>query len=110
MQIDAHQHFWRYDPRRDRWITDEMAVLRRDYLPEELIQEMRSNAIDRCIAVQADQSESETRFLLDLANRHEEIAAVVGWVDLRAGNLAERLEYFSKYKKLRGFRHIVQAE
>jgi L-fuconolactonase len=110
MRIDSHQHFWRYDPGRDGWITDEMAVLRRDYLPEELIQQMRASGVDHSIAVQADQSETETRFLLELADRYVEVSGVVGWVDLRASHLSERLEQFSKFKKLRGFRHIVQAE
>ena len=110
MRIDSHQHFWRYDPVRDSWITDAMAVLKRDFLPEELIQQMRTTGIDRCIAVQTDQSEAETRFLLELADQHLDIAGVVGWVDLRKDNIRERLEQFSRFKKLRGFRHILQAE
>jgi L-fuconolactonase len=110
MRIDSHQHFWLYDPGRDGWITDEMAVLKRGFLPEDLIPALRSNDIDQSIAVQADQSERETRFLLELAEKHPEIAGVVGWVDLSAGNIEERLEYFSRFPKLRGFRHILQAE
>src|SRR5579864_803017 len=110
MRIDSHQHFWRYDPGRDGWITDEMSLLRRDYMPEELIRQMHASAVKRSVAVQADQSEAETRFLLDLAGRHSEVAAVVGWIDLRAPNVEERLRELSRYKKLRGFRHIVQAE
>lgn len=110
MRIDAHQHFWRYNPARDAWITDEMAVLKNDFLPRQLTPEMLANNLQACIAVQADQSEAETLFLLDLAARHEVIQGVVGWVDLCAGNVAERLEFFSGYPKLRGFRHIVQAE
>jgi L-fuconolactonase len=110
MRIDSHQHFWLYDPGRDGWITDEMAVLKRDFLPEDLIPELRFNDIAQSIAVQADQSEKETRFLLELAEKHPEIAGVVGWVDLSAENIEERLEYFSRFPKLRGFRHILQAE
>jgi L-fuconolactonase len=109
-KIDAHQHFWRYDAQRDGWITDKMSLLKRDYLPDELLGELAANEIDGCIAVQADQSERETLFLLDLAARHSAIAGVVGWVDLRSPNLPERLEYFSHFEKVRGFRHIVQAE
>lgn len=109
-KIDAHQHFWKYDPVRDGWITGEMSVLKRDFLPGDLLQELRANGIDGSIAIQASQSEEETGFLLDLAPQFNSIAGVVGWVDLRADNLAERLEYFSHFDKLRGFRHIVQAE
>jgi L-fuconolactonase len=109
-RIDAHQHFWRYDPKRDAWITDSMSVLRRDYLPEDLLGELHRNQIDASIVVQADQSENETAFVLDLAERHSFIAGVVGWVDLRARNLPDLLGRYSHFKKLRGFRHIVQSE
>jgi len=110
MHIDSHQHFWRYNPHRDAWITDEMAVLKRDFLPENLIPELHANEVRGCVAVQADQSEQETMFLLDLAERFPEINGVVGWVDLCSPDLPERLEYFSRFEKLRGFRHVVQSE
>lgn len=110
MKIDSHQHFWRYDAVRDAWITDSMAVLKRDFLPEHLAIELMANGFDASIAVQADQSENETQFLLDLAERNSPIAGVVGWVDLLSPRVAERLEYFSHFPKLRGFRHIAQAE
>jgi L-fuconolactonase len=110
MNIDAHQHFWRYDQRRDTWITEEMSGLRRDFLPEDLLPELAANGMDASIAVQADQSERETEFLLDCAGRHPEIVGVVGWFDLRAANVEERLACFSQYRKLRGVRHIVQSE
>ena len=110
MRIDAHQHFWRYQAARDAWITDEMGVLKRDFLPEDLRPELRAAGIDATVAVQADQSEAETRFLLDLAEANREIAGVVGWVDLRAQNIGERLEYFARFERLCGFRHVAQAE
>ena len=110
LRIDAHQHFWHYRPARDTWITDQMEVLKRDFLPHDLGPELAANGIDASIAVQADQSEAETMFLLDLAEANNEIAGVVGWVDLRSPGIAERLEHFSHYSKLRGFRHIAQSE
>jgi len=110
MKIDAHQHFWKYDAARDTWITKEMAILKRDFMPTDLLPEMVANGIDGCIAVQTSQSEQETRFLLDIGRRNHWIAGVVGWVDLCAGNVEERLRYFSQLEKLRGVRHIVQAE
>jgi L-fuconolactonase len=110
MKIDAHQHFWRYDPRRDSWITPEMAILRRDFLPANLAGDLRSSGMQASIAVQADQSEAETVFLLQLSEKNPEIAGVVGWVDLRSSGLRDRLQYFSRFPKLQGFRHIVQAE
>ena len=110
MKIDSHQHFWNYDPVKDAWITDEMRVLKNDFYPPDVWPLMQVNGIDGCVAVQADQSEQETHFLLELAEKNDWIKGVVGWVDLRADDIAERLAYFSQFKKLKGFRHIVQAE
>lgn len=110
MTIDSHQHFWRYDPARGAWITDRMSLLKRNFLPVELQRECDANGIDATIAVQADQSENETLFLLDLAEHSKRIAGVVGWVDFRSPRLESRLQFFSQFKKLCGFRHIAQAE
>ena len=110
MQIDSHQHFWRYDAVRDAWLNESMAVLKRDFLPEHLAVELAANGIDSSIAVQADQSENETMFLLDLAEKNKRVAGVVGWVDLLSPHVPENLEYFSHFSKLCGFRHIAQAE
>jgi L-fuconolactonase len=110
MRIDAHQHFWRYDPVSYSWITDDMSVLRRDFLPVDLLTELAANGIDASLAVQADQSERDTLFLLDLAAKNPAIAGVVGWADLCSPSVSERLKYFSQFEKLCGFRHVVQAE
>lgn len=109
-RIDAHQHFWRYDPVRDGWITDDMRVIRRDCLPSDLGPLLAANGIDGCVAVQADQSERETRFLLDLARRHAFIKGVAGWVDLRSPRLEATLEGLAHEPILRGVRHVAQAE
>jgi L-fuconolactonase len=110
MRIDAHQHFWKYDPARDTWITGSMSILKRNFLPEDLNSERCANRIDGTIAVQADPSENETLFLLDLAERYPNIGGVVGWVDLTSSRVNERLHFFSQFEKLCGFRHIVQSE
>ena len=110
IRIDAHQHFWRFDPARDAWITEEMSVLRHDFLPDDLAPLLAERGIDGTIAVQADQSEAETEFLLGLADDHPFIRGVVGWLDLTADDLTRRLEGFAVFERLRGLRHIAQAE
>ena len=88
MTIDAHQHFWQFNPVRDAWMREgSMSAIRRDFLPADLQPLLTKCGIEACIAVQADQSETETEFLLELADRHAFIRGVVGWVDLRAKNL-----------------------
>ena len=110
MIIDAHQHLWKYDPVRDNWIEDSMEVLRKDFLPKDLKPILDANGVAGCIAVQADQSEEETEFLLKCAQENPFLKGVVGWVDLRAGNVEERLANYSRNKYFKGVRHIVQAE
>jgi L-fuconolactonase len=110
MRIDSHQHFWKYNPVKDAWITDDMKVIQRNFLPVDLWPLLQLNNVDGCVAVQAEQSEDETDFLLQLAGENDWIKGVVGWVNLSAVNLEERLQHFSQYEKLKGFRHIVQAE
>lgn len=110
MIIDSHQHFWMFDPVRDAWIDESMVAIRRDFLPSDLKPILDANGVDGCIAVQADQSEDETRFLLDCAEKNELIKGVVGWIDLLADNVEERLQHFSSHKSLKGIRHVVQAE
>lgn len=108
--IDAHQHFWKFDPIRDGWITDEMKVIQRDFLPADLQPILQENGVDGCIAVQADQSPEENEYLLAHAEKHDFIKGVVGWVDLRATDIAEQLQRFKKHPKLKGFRHVLQGE
>jgi L-fuconolactonase len=110
MRIDSHQHFWKYNSVRDSWITQEMGILRKDFLPGDLQPLLQRNKFDGCVAVQSDQSENETDFLLKLASSFDFIKGIVGWINLKAHDLDERLEYYKQFSKLKGFRHIVQDE
>ena len=69
MIIDSHVHFWKYDKVRDAWITDDMKILKQDYLPEHLSLSLKRNEVDGCVAVQAGQSEYETHFLVELTEQ-----------------------------------------
>jgi L-fuconolactonase len=110
MRIDAHQHFWKYNSAEHGWMTDEMAALRRDFMPQDLKPILDQMGFDGCVAVQVRQSLEETRWLLELADTHDFIGGVVGWVDLCSPELASQLEQFARHPKLVGVRHIVQDE
>ncbi|NJN33752.1 MAG: amidohydrolase family protein [Saprospiraceae bacterium] len=105
MILDTHQHFWQFDPARDTWMTGE---IRRDFLLENAEFVLKENKVSGCIAVQAAETEAETLFLLNLAEKSPVIKGVVGWADLKANDLSERLDFFSQFKKLKGFRQILQ--
>ena len=106
--IDAHQHFWRYDPRADEnW--QPAGILQQDYLPADLYPLLQAGGVDGCIAVQAGESLAETEFLLELSRQYPWILGVVGWVDLRAADLPRHLRKWQRAgARVRGLRHITQ--
>ena len=108
--IDAHHHFWKYSPEQYGWIDSSMDMLKRDFLPEELEGEMQAAGITGTVAVQARQTLEETRWLLQLAERHPFIKGVVGWVDLCSEAVEQQLNQFTSSSKLAGVRHVIQDE
>ena len=109
MIIDSHQHFWNYEPEKHSWIDDEMSVIRRDFLSDDLQKVFDENGVDACVAVQADQTTEETDFLISIAENNNFIKGVVGWVDLRSESIEDDLLKYKKYNVVKGFRHVVQG-
>lgn len=111
MKIDAHQHFWFYNPKEYPWIDDRMQILKRNFLPGNLQPELKEAGFSGSVVVQARQTAEETRWLLQLAEEFNFIKGVVGWVDLRSEDeLRFQLDEFCKSRKLVGVRHVVHDE
>ncbi|MCJ7543157.1 MAG: amidohydrolase family protein [Phycisphaerae bacterium] len=110
MRIDAHHHFWRYNAAEYGWISDAMSVLRRDFLPEHLAAEIRTAGVDGVVSVQARQTVQETAWLLELAEEHDFIRGVVGWVPLVSPTVADDLARLAANRKLKAVRHVLQGE
>jgi L-fuconolactonase len=109
-RIDSHQHFWKFDPVRDSWINEEMKLIQKDFLPKDLQPILKQNGFDGCVAVQSDQTEGENHFHYQNAEEFDFIKGIVGWVDLRSEIIEERLQYYTQFKKVKGFRHVLQGE
>ncbi len=110
MNIDSHQHFWRYNETDFPWITDALAKIKRDFLPADLAPLHQASGIDGSIAVQARQSLEETSWLLELADENESIRGVVGWLPFCDSQIDSALERFASRPKLVGARHIIHDE
>jgi len=110
LKIDAHNHFWKFDPVRDSWINDEMKIIQRDFLPEDFHSVLKEHGFDGCVVVQSEQSEQENEFQLGNAVANTFVKAVVGWVDLQDAAVEKRLEYYQSFSLLKGFRHLLQGE
>jgi L-fucono-1,5-lactonase len=107
MRIDCHQHFWIYNSSDYVWMSDEMEVLRQDYLPADLAPLLDESGFQGTVAVQARQMQNETEWLLDLAAEHDFIRGVVGWVDFNSADLDESLECFAANSKCVGVRELI---
>jgi L-fuconolactonase len=108
MKIDSHQHFWKAARGDYHWMSPAVPVLCHDYLPEDLQPLLARNKIDKTILVQAAQTKAETDFLLDLAQPHDFIAGVIGWLDMESPSFAQELELYSKKPKFLGLRPMLQ--
>ena len=110
MLIDSHVHFWNFDKKNDAWITNNMKILQQDFLPVNILPTLQEAGVNGLVAVQAGQSETETNFLLSLAQTNSFINGVVGWIDLQNETVEDRLNYYAQFTAIKGWRHIIQAE
>lgn len=110
MVIDTHHHFWKYNPEEYGWINNEMSVIRRNFLPEDLKKVIDENGVDGVISVHARQTIEETKTLLKYAGENEFMKGVVGWLPLADKKFPEILDEFAINKSLKGLRHVVQGE
>ena len=108
--IDSHQHFWQVGRFDYPWMTPDLGVLYRDYLPADLAPILRSNGVEKAVLVQASNSVAESRWLLNLAGENSFVAGVVGWVDLTSVDVDAQLDELSTYPKFKGVRHLVESE
>jgi L-fuconolactonase len=110
--IDAHQHFWQLDQPFDYgWLeTPDLETIRRDCLPQDLAQRIGKVGVDRTVFVQTQHNVEENRWVLGLADQHDFIAGVVGWVDLASNDCETQLLEFKEHPKFVGVRHVTQDE
>tara|TARA_Y100001934_G_C12376909_1_gene789738 strand:+ start:4185 stop:5012 length:828 start_codon:yes stop_codon:yes gene_type:complete len=110
MKVDSHHHFWNYDPVEYSWMNEDMGVLKRDFGPSDLREEIEAAGIDGVVSVQASQTLAETDALLEHAKTEEFILGVVGWFPFAEANVAEIIEPYANNALLKGARHVVQDE
>jgi L-fuconolactonase len=109
--IDAHQHFWWIARRKQPLPPLFGSRLARDFTPADLLPELRAAGIDGTILVQSLDDYDETIQYLDLADAHDFIAGVVGWVPLADPDACARaLDALSTRSKFVGMRHLIAYE
>lgn len=111
MRIDAHQHFWRLSRGDYHWLdvsSTALAPLARDFEPADLAPLLAAHGVTQTVLVQAAATEAETDHLLALADAHEEITGVVGWVDLADAGRLPTLQRWARHPKFKGVRPMLQ--
>ncbi|MGW3996592.1 amidohydrolase family protein [Amycolatopsis sp. NPDC004772] len=107
--IDAHHHLWDPARREYPWMTgDAMDPIRRPYTVDDLRAVTKAAGVHATVLVQTVSSAEETAEFLATAAAEPVIAGVVGWVDLTAADVADRLAALGG--PLVGVRHQVENE
>ncbi|MBR23011.1 MAG: hydrolase [Leifsonia sp.] len=109
MRIDSHLHLW---PSTEgyRWLTDDLAPINRGFAPAEAHEALIEARFDSAVLVQAADTDADTDWLLTMAQTHEWVAGVVGWVPLSDASQAERrLEELSG-RPLVGIRGLINDQ
>lgn len=107
-RIDAHQHFWRLERGDYGWLTPEFGPIYRDFGPDDLAPLLKRHRIAGTVLVQAAPTDAETDYLLEIADGHDMVRGVVGWVDFEADGAVERLREFAGHPKFVGVRPMIQ--
>jgi L-fuconolactonase len=106
--IDSHQHFWQLSRGDYDWLTPELGLLYRDFLPSDLSPVLEQFDVNNTILVQAAPTLEETEFMLKLADNTDFVIGVVGWVDMACNNAISQLETFSQNSFFKGIRPMLQ--
>ncbi|MBA8988815.1 L-fuconolactonase [Curtobacterium pusillum] len=106
MIIDAHHHLWDPADRAYPWMDDSVARIRRRFDVDDLRAVSHDTGVTRTIVVQAVHDPDETAWLL---TQPSPVAGVVGWVDLTAPDVADRLAS-DAHPRMVGIRHQAQDE
>jgi L-fuconolactonase len=110
--IDAHHHIWTADY---PWLASkpEFEPIRRDYGVDDLRANLKEAGVDRTVLVEAGWGHpSETVEFLHLAGAVDEIAGVVGHIDLLDPHLTTTLARYANHPRARflvGLRDQIQG-
>ena len=109
-RIDTHMHFWTLAMERSYslWMTPELKVLYKDYGPRDARPQMEANGVEGCVLVSAASTIEEMGYLLGLADGHDFIRGVVGWVDMLSPDAVRDLEQWARSPVLKGIRPYLQ--
>jgi L-fuconolactonase len=109
--LDAHLHVWDLQVSDYAWLGPDHGALHRSFLPEAAEHELELAGVAAAVLVQAEDSDADTRYLLDVAERFSCFAGVVGWVALDdPARAAVQLADYGDRQAFCGVRHLVHDD
>jgi L-fuconolactonase len=111
VRIDAHHHLWNPERADYPWLTPELAPIDRAMEFDQLAPLLAATGIERTVVVQSSENDADTDYMLEAAETHSEIGAVVAWLPLdRPADAARRLEAIAGHPAFRGVRCSINFE
>jgi L-fuconolactonase len=107
-RIDSHQHFWQLSRGDYSWLTEDLGVLYRDFLPVDIKSELLSADVSDTIVVQAADTLAETDFMFSQADKNSFVSGVVGWIDRECPEALQQLSRFMENPYFKGIRPMIQ--
>ncbi len=110
MVIDAHLHLWDTSRHRYDWLRRPgNESINRTFAFEDFAERAAAAGVDRAVLVQAGDDAVDTEAMFEVADTHDEIAGVVGWIPLDRPDEAEaaldRLRARPKFAGIRNLTH-----
>lgn len=112
VRIDAHHHVWERAVEADRW-TAAFPQIDRTFTLDDLAPQLAAAGVDGTVLVETVDEPRESLELLALAVSTPWVRGVVGWVDLTAPDVTDRIAQLVASPGgagLVGLRHQVQTE
>lgn len=109
--IDAHQHIW--DPSRAEyaWLGDDLAVINKTFMFEDVLPELTQAGINFTVQVQSADNSEDTQLMLESALANPEVAGIVGYVPLEnPKKVAETLDTWIKDELFVGVRNLIHTQ
>jgi len=109
--IDAHQHVWNPARAEYAWLGPDLAPINRAIAFDELLPLLAATGVTHTVLVQSADNDEDTRYMLEVAAAHPEVAAVVGWVPLDdPDGVGERLPGLRANPVFAGIRSLIHTK
>ncbi len=107
-RIDAHQHYWQLGRSDYAWMQPHHVAISRDFLPSDMAPLCTAVGVTGTVLIQADATDRETDFMLELAAATQSVLGVVGWIDFTAPDAVAQVERRAAQAPIRGLRPMLE--